>query len=261
MDVSIYRDKVYEQWGVQPCEAYAGSEIMVMCSQLWNRKGMTFYPDLNFLEFIPEDEHLKSRLDPAYEPHTVLLNEVQAGQKYELVVSNFLGGVFVRYRPGDLIKITSLQDEETGVELPQMVFYSRADELIDIAGFTRLTEKTLWQAIHDTGVTYTDWTAVKEEEDGKPVLRLYIELSHDEDLAELRTEIHQNLTQLDQDYASLDAILGLDPLRLTRLSPGAFDGYYVRQKEAGAELAHLKPSHISPSPESLKILLEASSEA
>jgi len=260
MDVSIFRDKIYEQWGKEPSEGYSGSELMVVACQLWNHKGMTFFPDTSFLEFIPEDEYIKGKQDPNYEPTTVLLDEVQPGQKYELVVTNFHGGVFVRYRPGDLIEIIGLHDQETDVELPQMVFHSRADEIIDIAGFTRLTEKTVWNAIEATGVEYTDWTVHKEVEEEKPVLRLYIELKHEENLSELRADIHNNLTELDEDYRNLGTILELDPLRLTRLSPGTFDRYYVMKREAGADLAHLKPPHVNPSPENLRQLLEASSQ-
>jgi len=173
-------------------------------------------------------------------------------------VTNFHGGVFVRYRPGDLIEITARRDDEIDVDIPQMVFHSRADEIIDIAGFTRLTEKTIWRAIQAPGVAYSDWIACKDVEDGKPVLRLYIEFKNDEDLAELREEIHNELTKLDGDYRDLGGLLDLDPLRLSRLSPGTFDRYYVMKKEAGAELAHLKPPHVNPSPENVRQLLEAS---
>jgi len=260
MDVSIFRDKIHRQWGKDPSEGYSGSEIMVVACQLWNHKGMTFFPDTSFLEFIPEHEHINGKQDPNYEPKTVLLDDVQAGQKYELVVTNFHGGVFVRYRPGDLIEIIARRDEEIDVDTPQMVFHSRADEIIDIAGFTRLTEKTIWRAIQATGVAFTDWTVRKEVEEGKPVLHLYIELKHEENLAELRAEIHDNLNELDEDYRNLGRILELDPLQLTRLSAGSFDRYYVLKREGGAELAHLKPPHVSPSAQSVGELLEVSEQ-
>jgi len=260
MDVSIFRDKIVSFWGKEPNEGYAGSEIMVVACQLWNHKGMTFYPDANFLEFIPEEEHIKAKQDPAYQPQTVLLDEVRAGHKYELVVTNFHGGVFVRYRPGDLIEIVAQRDDEIDVDIPQMVFHSRADEIIDIAGFTRLTEKTIWRAIQATGVPYTDWTVRKEVEGEKPVLRLYIELKQEEDFDHLRDALHHGLAKLDEDYRDLGGLLGLDPLRVTRLSPGTFDRYYARKRQEGAELAHMKPPHISPAAEHVQQLLELSEQ-
>ena len=102
--------------------------------QGWNKKGMTFVPYSNFYEFIPEEEWLKSKDDKGYQPSTVLLDAVEEGKTYEIVITNFHGGPFFRYRLGDLIKICSLKDEETGVNLPQMIFQSRTDDIINIAG-------------------------------------------------------------------------------------------------------------------------------
>ena len=50
---------------------------------------MTFIPNLNFLEFIPEKEHFKWQLDNDYQPRTLLLNELKAGEKYELGVKTW----------------------------------------------------------------------------------------------------------------------------------------------------------------------------
>lgn len=68
---------------------------------------------------------------------------------------------FLRYRIGDLIRVVSLEDEEAGIKLPQIIFESRADDLIDIAGFTRIDEKTMIQAVINTGIKFEDWSARK----------------------------------------------------------------------------------------------------
>jgi phenylacetate-coenzyme A ligase PaaK-like adenylate-forming protein len=98
---------------------------------------MTFIPNLNFLEFIPETEYLKSQLDDSYQPKTVLLDEVKDGETYELVITNFHGGILTRYRLGDVVRITSLRNEKLGIDIPQMVFEGRADDLIEIGGMGR----------------------------------------------------------------------------------------------------------------------------
>ena len=82
---------------------------------------------------------------------------------------------FVRYRLGHMIKITALQDEEAGINLPQMTFEGRADQLIDIASFTRLSEKTITTAIANTKIDLEGWTIRKEIIDNQPVIVLYIE--------------------------------------------------------------------------------------
>ena len=93
---------------------------------------MTLFPDVNFYEFIPFEEHLKNKENPSYVPKTCLIDEVQTGI-YEIVTTSLLGGVLMRYRIGDLINFVSLKDEEIGCEIPQFRFYSRGDDLIDIS--------------------------------------------------------------------------------------------------------------------------------
>ncbi len=247
-DGSVFKEKVKEMWGRYPLDVYGGTEGIIMATQTWDYQGMTFIPHLNFLEFIPEEESLKSRADPSYQPMTLLLDEVKPGEKYELVITNFYGGPLIRYKLGDMIEITSLRNEQLNIDIPQMLFHSRVDDMIDIAGFTRLTEKVIWQAIENTGLDYEEWTVRKEVKE-KPILHLYLELREngyttDEQVAE---SVHQELKRLDAPYADLESFLGLSPLEVTLLPQNAFRGYMLRQQAAGADLAHLKPPHINPS--------------
>jgi hypothetical protein len=244
-DTDIYRDKLKFYWGKEPLEAYAATETGVIATNAWNKRYMTFVPAFCFLEFVPEEDWLKSREDKDYQPHTVLLDEVKPGERYEVIISSFYGMPFLRYRLGDLIKIVTLEDEEAGIKIPQMVFFSRADDLIDIGGFARLDEKTIWQAIVNTGIKYEDWTARKEIEDNQPTLRLYIELKEKVDPARLENLIHGQLLSLNREYTDLNKMLGVQPLRVTTLPPGSLGRYYQQMKERGADMAHLKPPHMN----------------
>jgi hypothetical protein len=134
-DTAIYRDQINYYWGTQPLDIYVSTETGFIAMQGWNKKGMTFVPYSNFYEFIPEEEWLKSKNDKGYQPSTVLLDEVEEGKTYEIVTTNFHGGPFFRYRLGDLVKICSLKDEEAEVDLPQMIFQSRTDDITDTVGF------------------------------------------------------------------------------------------------------------------------------
>jgi len=258
-DVAIFRDQIQEDWGKRPIETYAATEALGFVStQCWNFKGMTFFPDVNFLEFIPEEEHIKSKEDPAYRPGTLLLDEVQAGQRYEVVLTNYMGGVFVRYRIGDLIEIVSLQDEEIGITLPQMMFYSRCDDVIDLAAFTRLTERDIWQALEEADVPYVDWTARKEYLERQPILHIYVELREKRDKEEVKRAIHRRLRAIHHPYGELEDMLGIDPLRVTLLPSASFAQYYQRKQREGADLGHLKPPHIGASNEIINALLSPS---
>jgi hypothetical protein len=217
---------------------------------------MTFIPNLNFFEFIPEEESIKSWQDPSYQPQTYLLDEVKPGN-YELVITSFHGGPFIRYKLGHLVKITSLRNEELGIDIPQMEFLTRVDDQIDIAGFTRLSEKIIWQAIENTGLSYTDWTARKEVRE-KPILHLYIELKDNGHATteQITSLIHDELKKLDNPYSELESFTGLRPIEVTILPETAFQSYRSRQQAAGAELEHLRPPHINPSDDIIHLLLD-----
>jgi len=260
LDSVVYRDKIKELWGRYPLDVYAGTEGSVIATQTWDYDSMTFIPSLNFLEFIPEKEHIKWQLDHSYQPETVLLDEVKAGESYEIVITNFHGGAMVRYRPGDMIRITSLRNEELGIATPQMVFERRADDLLDFV-VIRLTEKTIWQAIENSGVAYEDWTAYKEA--GEPVLNLFIELKngYKASEAEVTGAVYKRIMESGGDTyttsAAHDDLADMINFRVavTLLPQGAFASYMSRRQAEGADLAHLKPPHINPSERVLSLLL------
>jgi len=257
LDSWVYKDKIKELWGRYPLDLYASTEGGVMATQTWDYDSMTFVPNLNFFEFISEEEHFKWQMDHSYQPKTVLLDEVEAGENYEIVFTNFHGGAVVRYRLGDMVRITSLRNEKLGIEIPQMAFERRVDGLIDFV-FIRLTEKTIWQAIESTGIAYADWTAYKE--DGEPVLRLFIELEDgcQANEADISNAIYKQITKSDDDTESLipdDFAVMIDfKVKTTLLPYGAYANYTAQKQAEGADLAHLKPPHLNPSDEVLSLL-------
>jgi hypothetical protein len=260
LDSWVYRDRIKELWGRYPLDVYSSTEGGFIATQTWNSEAMTFIPTLNFLEFIPEEEHFKWQTDHNYQPKTLLLDEVKAGENYELVITNFHGGALVRYRIGDMVKITSLRNKELGIDIPQMVFERRADDLIDFAAI-KLTERKIWQAIEDTGITYEDWTAYKEP--GEAVLNLFIELKggYRGDEEEVAAAVYEQVTKPDGDEpivsaAQDDALDMVDfRVKVTLLPPGAFASYTAHRQAEGADLAHLKPPHVNPPDKVLALLL------
>ncbi|NIR92355.1 MAG: GH3 auxin-responsive promoter family protein, partial [Gammaproteobacteria bacterium] len=58
-DTNIYRHKIEEYWGLKPLEGYSSTESGNMAMQAWNFKGMIFFPDSAFLEFIKFEDHLR----------------------------------------------------------------------------------------------------------------------------------------------------------------------------------------------------------
>ncbi len=264
-DGAVFKEKIKELWGRYPLDTYSCTESGVIATQTWDYDGMTFVPNLNFLEFIPEAEYSRWQLDRSYQPRTVLLDEVKTGENYEIVITNFHGGALVRYRMGDVIRITSLRNEELGIDIPQMAFEGRADEIINIGGFFRLTEKIIWRAIENTNIPYADWAVRKEVAEGRPVLHVYLELKDGYIASEkgVARAIHDQLKILDDGFiysdlenmlGDVDSVLDLRPIEVTLLPEGAFASYIAQRRAEGADLAHLKPRHINPSERELSLL-------
>jgi hypothetical protein len=251
-DSVIYKRKIEELWGRTPLNVYGNTETTIVATQAWNHDGMFFFPNLNFLEFLPEDEIEKCNTDKTYLPHTVLLNQVHPNIRYELVITNFHGGGLVRYRVGDLIRITSLSNSKLGIQLPAMELEGRADDLVDL-GFVRLTERTLWQAIENTGVQYKDWTAFKEVSD-VPKLKVFLELSDGNtgDAKEIAEQIYQEIKSIDDglyvynEIDSLEELLDFHPIEVILLSHGTFAGFKNKRQSVATDLSSLKPPHINP---------------
>jgi hypothetical protein len=155
----------------------------------------------------------------------------------------------VRYRIGDLFEVISLGDEELGSPLPQLRFYSRADDVIDLGNLVRLTESDIWKAIEATGVAYQDWTARKEFNNDVVSLHIYLEPKPSENITveDLSRKFALELSKLSSEFGGLDEILGRNPLQISFLESGSFDAYMKQKQQEGADLAHIKPTHMQPS--------------
>jgi hypothetical protein len=264
VDSAIFRESVEDLWGRRPLELYGGTEGGIYAVQTWDYESMTFVPNLNFFEFIPEREYFKWQLDHSYHPQTVLMDEVKAGEKYEIVITNLHGGALVRYRVGDLIKITSIRNGKLGIDIPQMLFHSRADDLIDIASLGRLTEPVIEEAVENSGIDYVDWVARKELIDDKPALHLYLEPGNQYIASEegIAAAIREQFKKLDRKYrcnfygliGDMETGLNLKPLQVTLLPRGAFSSYMDQWQAEGADSGNLKLSHINPPDEVLSLL-------
>ncbi|MEE9399578.1 MAG: GH3 auxin-responsive promoter family protein [Dehalococcoidales bacterium] len=259
MDLEAFRERIKRYWGCDPYEFYAQTEFLgAPAIQTWTRKAMTPIPGIGFFEFIPEKESIKSLDDPSYQPGTCLMNELEAGKSYEVVFTNFYGGAFARYRPKDMITVVALEDAEVGVKLPQWVFKGRADRLIDLGGFTRIDERTIWLALENAQVKYEEWMASKEADQEHPVLHVYISTDTEENAEQIRARLHASLKKYDSSYADLEGMLKWDPLRLTLLPLGVFARWQQERVAAGADPAFVKEQRMQPPAEAIQRILEFS---
>ncbi len=153
-----------------------------------------------------------------------------------------------------------MKDDEAGIKLPQISFQRRVSEVINLGGLCWLDEKTIWQAIANTGIKYTEWTACKEYDRNQSFLHIYLELKEAKEAAEVEPLIDEQLGIVDTDYKDIHSYLDLQPVRVTLLPAGTFQRYMDEKIKEGANLAHLKPTHVNPPEVVIQRLSELSSE-
>ena len=262
-DTTLYRERIKAYWGVYPQEIYGCTEVGLMAIQAWDHMDMTFIPATAFYEFIPASAWAAERLQGTPPQETLLMNELEVGKRYEVVVSSFYGGAFLRHRMHDLVEVTSLSNEKLGIRLPQFRFYGRSGDFIDLSGFAGLIdERQITSALMASGVHYTDWVVCKEIQKNDPALHMYIEVAKDEHATqdEICGRLHEQLKQLNKDYANIENMLGYTPFSVTLLKAGAFNRYMAYQVQQGADMPHLKPARIQPPANALQMLLVKSAE-
>ena len=234
-DNRCYKEDLERMWGIPPMEIFAGTESTCIGCETWSREGVYFLPDACFYEFIPENELDKNLADPEYQPRTILWDEVVPGGVYEIVLTVLKGGAFARYRIGDMFRCTGIGSQLENNQIPRFQYIDRVPQVIDIAGFTRITENSINQAIELSSLPIAAWTAKKEFTDNnRPYLHLYVELERDSlagsavSIRILQDQLGIYFRYLDQDYEDLKKILGVDPLKITLLKCGTFETYRRR---------------------------------
>ena len=244
-DNRCYKADLEKMWGIAPMELFAGTEPTCIGCETWNREAMYFFPDACFYEFIPEDELDMNLANPSYQPRTILWDEVVPGGVYELVITVFKGGAFARYRVGDVFRCTGIGSSKEGNDIPRFEFVDRVPQIIDIAGFTRITEKSISQAIKLSRLPIAAWTAKKEfTEDYRPYMHLYVEMQRSNlvnsaiSIRILQDQLGIYFRYIDQDYEDLKKILGVDPLKITMLKCGTFDLY---ERRYGSKIRSMNP--------------------
>ncbi|MDO5418135.1 MAG: GH3 auxin-responsive promoter family protein [Lachnospiraceae bacterium] len=246
-DNRCYKDDLEDLWGVRPIEVFSGTEPSCIGIETWTRNGLYFFPDTCFYEFIPEDEMYKGMEDPSYRPRTVCMDQVVPGEVYEIAITVLKGGAFARYRVGDMYRCVGLSSKEDETRIPRFEYIDRIPTIIDIAGFTRISENSIQSVIQLSGLDIQNWVALKEftEDKGRPFLHMYVELGADSVAthAVSRELLKEHLTiyfkYVDQDYQDLKRILGMDPLEITILRCGTFRAY---ENAGGKKLRHINPS-------------------
>ena len=184
-------------------------------------------PDVAYFEFIPEKE-----VD-AKTPQTLTLGEIEAGQAYEIVLTNYAG--LYRYRLGDVVRV-----EEFYGEAPVLEFlYRRGDQFALVGEHTTdahlrdVMGKLGEQWAPDLDYVIGDYTTSEMVESSPPAYVFYVEPAGDDaqKLARYQQEGEALLDQLLQESNPdlvgyrRDGLLGAPLLKI--VAPGTFEEIFA----------------------------------
>ena len=148
---------------------------------------------------------------------------------------------------GDVYRCLRTKNPADELDLPQFEYVDRIPTVIDIAGFTRITEREIRSVIELSGLPIHDWFALKEyDEHNHSFLHLYVEMEPgSRQSATLTREIlceHLGIyfRFYDGDYKDLKKLLGINPLEVVihpRLMREGDETLY------GEPIPHINPPH------------------
>ena len=217
--------------------AYASAEATYSIYPDLDRDGSVLAVGTGFFEFIPEAEW------EAKEPQTLLATEVEVGQRYRILVTNYSG--FYRYDNGDVVEVVGFYNQA-----PLIVFRHRRGGLISstVEKTTEAHVVTVMQQLQtEFNLTLEDFCVTLSEQETPAHYILNIELPPEQalpDLEKFRSRFDEILKAVNPRYGAKRQDL-VPPPQLHLLASGSFNIVRKRQLERGVPDSQLKFPHIS----------------
>lgn len=216
--------------------AYASAESTYSLYPDVNVDGSVLAVSTGFFEFVPESEWDKPQ------PQTRLAWEVEVGQRYRILVSNYSG--FYRYDNGDVVEVVGVYEGA-----PLLVFRYRQGGIIS-STVEKTSEAHAVEAVNrlqaEFDLTLEDFciTLSQEETPAHYVLNLELAPGETADAKALLQRFDDILKSVNPRYGEKRQGM-VPPPHLHRLAPGSFQVVRQRQLARGVPDSQLKFPHIS----------------
>ncbi len=216
---------------------YSSAEGMFSIYPDANQDGSVLAINSGFFEFVPEDQWDCSH------PRTLLATEVQPGQRYRILTSNY--GGFYRYDIGDVIEVVGFYEQA-----PLIVFRHRQGGLLSSTSekTTEFHATQVMQALQqEFGITLEDFCITLSETEIPAHYLVNIELLPEQVLTKPESFLQrfdERLQTLNTSYQVKRPDIIPAP-RLRILAPGSFAIVRQRQLQKGIPDSQLKFPHIN----------------
>lgn len=219
--------------GVPVFSAVYGASEATVGIGLPNQTGYIIAPQAAYHEFLP--------LDGGDRP--LALSEVEEGQEYEVVLTNFAG--LWRYRLGDRVRVVGRYGQA-----PVLEFLERTGLVINMVGEKTgeaLVSRAFIAACRRIKAEVTDYAVIPDASTtpGRYLLLVEADCPCIQPLVEA---FDDELRRTAPRYGSAIRMGKLGPMAALPLRSGAFERYRARRIAAGASASQVKVPHVIPDP-------------
>ena len=209
---------------------YGASEgLVAACYELENTD-MQLLCDSCFYEFVPFGEK---------EERYLTLDQVEVGQKYELLITTQAG--LYRYRLKDVIEVRGFRGK-----CPLISFVYRKGQLFNVAGekFSEEDARTTMEMFEQAhGVSIDHWLFYQDESVQPNRYSLVVESDAPVDWDACIDEIEDYIGQCNKRYPGQRSKSYIDRLIVQKQQPGTHDAWAEHCIAQGASAAQVKPVH------------------
>ncbi|XP_022106476.1 GH3 domain-containing protein-like [Acanthaster planci] len=227
VDISGYMKKLHAKYtkGTRLFSFAYGCTEGMMAYNLWldgEPQRYVLLPNEVLTEFIPEE------FSDEENPETLLLDEIEVGKRYEVVITSKAG--FYRYRMGDVVEVAGSHEN-----CPVIQMKYRTGELFNLRS-EKVDRLVVGTAIQETleswpGVTLVEWTCAEspliygdqEDVEYDMFYLLFVELEKEVPLsADQRSLFDKSLRKQHELYDSYRQIGSISQARVMIVRPGSF---------------------------------------
>ena len=214
---------------------YVCSEATVAAPLREDEPDCMLLPDGGFYEFLPVED--------GAEDHPLLMDQLEIGKEYELVVTNLSG--FYRYRLGDVVRVTGYHHE-----CPMLVFSYRKNQLISMYG-EKVTETVLRTAVKEmeaeSGTEILEYSVYADMETvpGHYTVLLESDREISPDTWPYYSEVlNRRLCEIHDSYRKKIHEKTMLPLKACFVQPQTYALYRDLKVMGGASPNQIKPIHV-----------------
>ena len=232
-DARIYAEFFKNEFGIEPLNAYAASEIGCAMFGRPDRK-LDFFPNLRsaYLEFLDESGEVSE------------IDEIKKGNVYELVATPFYSA-FIRYRIDDLFRVTDFYDGT-----PLFLFEGRSQHVLDIYNYYRFSEDLMTKVIVDAGFKANDRWVVTKSLKPKELILVFFEKEWPIEEREAEKLIFDSALSLipgfDNYVRDFRIHVPSEAVKVEYLERGTFTRYAMTQARRNVPLGQYKPPKVVP---------------